>query len=110
MLRADETAVNPSPHSLLRMDQRRGPKGEMFRGLAFASEAEAHRWVDRTDDATRAELVAGGFRIQPTSEALVIWLAARSSCYRDLGTAPAALVAAELAGLAAELRTEGGAR
>lgn len=52
------------PFAIVCMDPR-GPKGERFRSLAFNTTADAHRWIDRADDATRRALVAGGFRVQP---------------------------------------------
>ncbi len=53
---------------LICTDRRRPEHGTPFRALTFATAAEAHAWVDRADDATRAALVAGGYRVRRLAE------------------------------------------
>jgi hypothetical protein len=52
------------PFALVCMDRRRPQHGRRYQGLTFPTAAVAHRWADLAGDATRAELVRDGYRVQ----------------------------------------------
>jgi hypothetical protein len=58
----------PPLFAIVCMDRRRGRYGERFRGLAFATEAEVHRWIDAAGDDVRRALVDGGYRVRPVAD------------------------------------------
>lgn len=53
----------PSPFALVRIDGRRGPVGERYRGMTFPSADDAQTYLDALPERTRVALDLAGFRI-----------------------------------------------
>jgi hypothetical protein len=58
----------PIPYAIVRIDVRRGPAGERYRGMTFATAELARAWTDGQGDDVRRELIAGGFAVRQSPE------------------------------------------